>query len=519
MSKRLVFLLIMDGWGINPRSEGNAIQTACTPNLDRLAKEYPYTQIQTSGLSVGLPKNVMGNSEVGHLNLGAGRIVWQEITRIDRAIEDGSFFKNPALVQAMQHTKDHNSALHLMGLVSDGKVHSSDTHYFAFLEMAKRVGLKPDQVFFHAALDGRDTPPKSGISYIQQLVNKTQELGMGKVVTVLGRYYLMDRDKRWTRLQKAYDALTIGEGFKSKDAVSAVKEAYDRGETDEFVLPTVMVDETNQPIGRIKDNDSILFFNFRADRAREIMRAFIEKDFKGFPRKVHPKVFYTGMTLYDESIKVPIAFKPVHLTNILGEVLARYEIPQLRIAETEKYAHVTYFFNGGEEKPFPKEDRILVPSPQVATYDLQPEMNAPEITRRVLEAIDSNKYRVIVLNYANGDMVGHTGVLQAAIKAVQTVDKCVGEVVSAVLKKQGIILITSDHGNAEEMIDAKAQGPHTYHTTNPVPFILVDEEYKDRKLRSGGKLCDITPTMLDLIGLSKPAEMEGTSLLSKSQRG
>ncbi len=512
MPKRLVFLLIMDGWGINPRSEGNAIKTARTPNLDRLTKEYLHTQIAASGLSVGLPKDVMGNSEVGHLNLGAGRVVWQEITRIDRAIEDGSFFKNPTLLQAMQHARQNNSALHLLGLVSDGKVHSSDTHYFTLLEMAKQQGLKPDQVFFHAALDGRDTPPKSGIGYVEQLINKTKEIGIGQVVTISGRYYLMDRDKRWDRLQKAYDALTIGEGFKSPDAVSAVKEAYARGETDEFVKPTVIVDQKNQPMGRIKDNDSIIFFNFRADRAREMTSAFVEKDFKGFSRRIHPKVAYTGMTLYDETIDIPTAFKPVHLVNILGEVLAQHKIPQLRIAETEKYAHVTYFFNGGQEKPFPNEDRIMVPSPKVATYDLQPEMSAPEITPRVLEAISSNKYRVIILNYANGDMVGHTGVFKAAVKAIETVDKYVGRVVDAVLDKNGTILITADHGNAEEMIDIKTGQPHTYHTTNPVPLLLVDKQHKGQALRGGGKLCDMAPTMLNLLDLAKPAEMEGTSL-------
>jgi len=443
-----------------------------------------------------------------------------------------------------------------MGLVSDGKVHSSDSHYFALLEMAKQQGLKPDQVFFHAALDGRDTPPQSGIGYVEQLVKQIKEVGVGRIVTISGRYYLMDRDKRWDRLQKAYDALTLGEGFKSQDALSAVKDAYARGETDEFVKPTVMVNEQGQPLGRIKDNDSVLFFNFRADRAREIMWAFVQKDFDGFVRKIHPQVSYTGMTSYDETIDIPMAFKPMHLVNILGEVLAQQQIPQLRIAETEKYAHVTYFFNGGQEHPFAGEDRILVPSPQVATYDLQPEMSAPEVTSRVIEAIGKGKYslavplsrlsgtnysgqslpglpsvvsrgvypaiggaptahyRVIILNYANGDMVGHTGVFQAAVRAVETVDKYVGEVVDAVLKQDGIILVTADHGNAEEMIDTRTGQPHTYHTAkNPVPLLLVSQAHKERKLRSGGRLCDIAPTMLELMGLPQPAEMEGISLL------
>lgn len=512
-SNRLIFLLIMDGWGINPKTEGNAIKLAKCTNLPLLETTYPHTELSATGLDVGLPKGLMGNSEVGHLNIGAGRIVWQEITRIDLAIENKTFFDNTKLLDAMNYPKARNTNLHLIGLVSDGGVHSSDNHYFALLEMAKQIGLKPDKVFFHATMDGRDTPPTSGVTYIEKLAGKMKQLGIGQIATIVGRYYLMDRDKRWERLQKAYDALTTGEGHTETEPVSAIRNAYKRNETDEFIKPIIITDKNNQPLGRIKDNDSIIFFNFRADRAREIARSLTETGFKEFPRKVFPKVFYTAMTQYDEKFTLPVAFKPVHLKNILGDVLSRYNLKQLRIAETEKYAHVTYFFNGGEEKPFTGEDRILVPSPKVPTYDMQPEMNAFEVTQKVLHAIESKKYNVIILNFANCDMVGHTGIIPAAIKAVETVDKCVGEIVMAVTKQNGIILITSDHGNAEEMIDNKTNGPHTYHTTNPVPFTLAAEDYKNHKLRTGGKLCDIAPTILELLDIPKPAEMDGISLL------
>lgn len=511
--KRLVFLLIMDGWGINPHQEGNAIRLAQLKYLPELENAYPYTEIEVSGLGVGLPAGLMGNSEVGHLNLGAGRVVWQDISRIDRAIEDNSFFTNPILTKAMEHARTNNSALHLMGLVSDGGVHSSDNHYFALLKMVKDVGLAPDRVFFHAALDGRDTPPTSGVGYVETLVRQMKDIGVGQVVTISGRYYLMDRDKRWDRVEKGYDALTQGLGVKATEPVQAVRDAYQRGETDEFIKPIVITDKDSQPVGRIKDNDAVIFFNFRADRAREITRTFTEPDFKEFNRQIFPRVFYTTMTMYDEIFTLPIAFGPIHLKNILGEVLAQNNLKQLRIAETEKYAHVTYFFNGGEEKPFPGEDRILVPSPKVSTYDMQPEMSAPEVTQRVLREIAGNKYDVIILNFANCDMVGHTGVLEATVKATQTVDSCVGKVVEAVRKQNGIVLITADHGNAEEMIDSKNGGPHTYHSTNPVPFTLVADDFKGRQLRSGGKLCDIAPTILELLGKAKPVEMEGTSLL------
>ncbi|MBI4713225.1 MAG: 2,3-bisphosphoglycerate-independent phosphoglycerate mutase, partial [Planctomycetes bacterium] len=421
---------------------------------------------------------------------------------------DGSFFRIPELVQAMQYVKQHNSILHFMGLVSDGGVHSTETHYLALLEMAKQQGLAREQVMFHAALDGRDTPPTSGAGYLERLVKQMDKIGIGKVATISGRYYLMDRDKRWERLQKSYDALTMGEGVTETDPVAAVKVAYVRGETDEFIKPIVI---TNTK--RIKDNDSVIFFNFRADRAREITRTLTAPNFADFARKSFPKVFYTAMTQYDEKFTLPVAFKPVHLNNILAQVLADNKITQLRISDTEKYAHVTYFFNGGQEKPYPYEERIHISSPKVPTYDIQPEMSAPAVTREVLKAIESDKYTVIIMNYANCDMVGHTGVLAAAIKAAETVDNCVAQIVSAVLKQSGVVLVTADHGNAEEMIDAKNGGPHTYHTTNPVPFTLVSEQYKKRKLRTGGRLCDVAPTILEILGISKPKEMEGVSLI------
>ncbi|MEK7449246.1 MAG: 2,3-bisphosphoglycerate-independent phosphoglycerate mutase [Planctomycetota bacterium] len=514
MGHRLVFLLIMDGWGISPPGK-NIPRLTPTPDLDRLAQDYPTTQLSASGLDVGLPAGLMGNSEVGHLNLGAGRVVWQEITRINQAIKDGSFFKNEALVRAMEHAQKNNTSLHLMGLVSSGGVHSSDDHYFALLEMAKTIGLDSKKVFFHAALDGRDTPPTTGIAFMDMLAKKMEQMDFGRVSTVCGRYYLMDRDKRWDRVQKSYDALTSGEGYRQTNPVHAIARAYERNETDEFVKPTVIVDYKDKPIGLIKDNDSVIFFNFRADRAREITRALTEPDFNEFPRQVFPKFFYTTMTRYNEKFNLPAAFQPVRLRNILGEVLANHNIKQLRISETEKYAHVTYFFNGGEEKPFPGEDRILIPSPKIATYDLQPEMNALEITGQALKAIESDKYQVIILNFANSDMVGHTGVVKAAARAMEVVNEYVGKITESVLKKKGVILVTSDHGNIEE-INFTKNGAHTYHTTNPVPFILVADDYKNKFLRTGGKLCDVAPTMLDILEIPQPAEMTGRSLIKLS---
>jgi 2,3-bisphosphoglycerate-independent phosphoglycerate mutase len=498
----------MDGWGINPKTEGNAIKLAKSPNLKRLEREYPYTELSASGLDVGLPAGLMGNSEVGHLNLGAGRIVWQEITRIDKSIQDGSFVRIPEFVSAARHALDNKSTLHLMGLVSDGGVHSTETHYFALLELAKRQGLKPDQVMFHAALDGRDTPPTSGVGYIERLQQQMDKIGVGRIATISGRYYLMDRDKRWERLVLAYDALTAGAGVKATESVQAVKDAYSRGETDEFIKPIIL-----EGTRRISHNDAVIFFNFRADRAREITRALTDPNFAEFKRQVFPKVHYTMMTVYDEKFNLPVAFKPLVLKNILSEVLSGRGLKQLRIAETEKYAHVTYFFNGGQEKPYPDEDRILIPSSKVATYDMKPEMSAPEVTGQVLKAVAENKYDVIIMNYANCDMVGHTGILPAAIKAVEVVDDSVGQVVNAALAKGGVVLVTADHGNADEMMDYKNGGPHTYHTTNLVPLTLVGEVFKGKKLRAGGKLCDIAPTMLKILGVPKPPEMEGQSLI------
>ncbi len=493
-------------------TRGNAIRLAKTTNLSRLENDYPYTELQCSGDAVGLPEGLMGNSEVGHLNIGAGRIVWQEITRIDNAIKDNSFFSNPTLVNALSHCKKHQSNLHLIGLVSNGGVHSSEYHYFSLLEMAKKNGFTRNNLFFHVVTDGRDTSPDSGVHHIQRLIDKMNFLEAGRIATISGRYYLMDRDKRWDRIEKAYNVLTIGEGIKYTLAIEAMKKAYQKGETDEFIKPIVLT-ENEKPVGLIKDNDSVLFFNFRADRARQITRALTEADFKDFARQTFPRVLYTTMTQYDERFVLPVAFKPISLKNILGEVLARRKVKQLRISETEKYAHITYFFNGGEEKPFEYEDRILIPSPKIATYDMQPEMSAPEITRTVMKDIQNRNHHLIIMNYANCDMVGHTGVLDAAIKAVETVDDEVGRITDAVMKKDGVILIISDHGNAEEMIDEKTGSAHTYHTTNMVPFILVSSRYKNRKLKPHGKLCDIAPTILDILGIEKPAEMEGMSLL------
>ncbi|MFH1232236.1 MAG: 2,3-bisphosphoglycerate-independent phosphoglycerate mutase [Planctomycetota bacterium] len=517
MKVPLLVLIIMDGWGVNKRKEGNAIKLARTPNLTRFEKEYPYTELECSGNAVGLPDGLMGNSEVGHLNIGSGRVVWQEITRIDNTIKNGSFFSNPELLTAMKHAKNNQTSLHLIGLVSDGGVHTSENHYFALLEMAKKNGFNQSNLFFHVVTDGRDTPPHSGVNHIEKLLNKMNSLGVGKIATICGRYYLMDRDKRWERVEKAYHALTLGQGVQQESVIEAIKDAYQKGETDEFIKP-IVITKNNLPIGSIKDNDSVIFFNFRADRAREITRTLTEPDFKEFSRKTFPHILYTTMTQYDEHFNLPVAFKPISLKNILSAILAKNKITQLRIAETEKYAHVTYFFNGGEETPFPYEDRKLIPSPKVPTYDMQPEMNAPEVTSEILKDIENNAHQVIIMNYANCDMVGHTGILNAAIKAVETVDDGVGRITDAVLRKNGIVIITADHGNAEEMIDYKNNNqPHTYHTTNIVPFILAGEKFKHHPLKTSGKLCDIAPTILEILSIEKPAEMEGVSLIIHSK--
>lgn len=505
MSKTPTTLIIMDGFGVWDERAGNAIAAARTPNLDKIFAENPGCRLSASGLDVGLPEGQMGNSEVGHTNIGAGRVVFQDLPRISRAIEDGSFFENEAYIEAMDDCKERDGALHLMGLLSDGGVHSHITHLFALLEMAKKRGL--GRVYVHCFLDGRDVPPASGKGYVEKLVEKCKEVGVGQVATVMGRYYAMDRDKRWDRVEAAYDAMVYGEGaVQNPDPVAAVRESYDRGVTDEFVEPVVCDAE-----GTISDNDSVIFFNFRPDRAREITRTLVDPEFDGFTRQFFPVTFVCN-TEYDASMpNVEVAFPRVTVRNGLGEYLSQMGMTQLRIAETEKYAHVTFFFNGGSETVFPGEDRVLVPSPKVATYDKQPEMSAAEVTDKCVERIESGAYDVIILNFANCDMVGHTGVYDAAVKAVETVDSCVGRVVDATLKMGGIAMITADHGNAEQMAEPDGS-PMTAHTTNPVPFILCGA---GTELRPNGRLADIAPTMLDVMGLACPEEMDGKTLIVK----
>ena len=509
MKNKLTMLMILDGFGINPEENGNAVKLANTPNLDELMKTCPVTEIHTSGMDVGLPDGQMGNSEVGHTNIGAGRIVYQELTRITKSIEDGDFFSNKELVEAIENCKKHNSKLHIMGLLSDGGVHSHIRHLYAILELAKRKDF--EDVYVHCFLDGRDTPPASAENYIMKLEEKMKEKGVGKIASITGRFYAMDRDKRWERVKKCYDAIVNGEGIKKTSAISAIESSYQKEVFDEFVEPTLICNG-EKPIATIENNDSVVFFNFRPDRAREITRTLVDKDFKEFETK-KMNLYYVCFTKYDETMpNVNIAFKPTTLKNTFGEYISNNGLTQLRIAETEKYAHVTFFFNGGEEKQYPGEDRILVPSPKVKTYDMQPEMSAYEVTDKVIEAIDSNKYDCIILNYANPDMVGHTGVLEAAKKAVETIDECVGRVVEAVKKQDGVLLITADHGNAEQMIDYATGEPHTAHTTNPVPCILVGMENVKLKI---GRLADLAPTMLDILDLEKPEEMTGESIIEK----
>jgi 2,3-bisphosphoglycerate-independent phosphoglycerate mutase len=511
LSRRPIMLCILDGWGIAPPGEGNAIFQARTPFQDKLFKAYPSTRLATSGEAVGLPEGIMGNSEVGHLNIGAGRVVYQEITRINRAIRSGEFFDNKTFGQVISKVKKNNSSLHIMGLVSDGGVHSYMDHIFALIELAKRTDLY--NIYVHCFTDGRDTPPHSGIDYIRTLQGELSRQGIGKIATVCGRFYAMDRDKRWNRVEKAYKMLASGTGIPAPDPITAVSSAYERGETDEFIEPTIITDTSGNPTAIVRDQDGIIFFNFRADRARELSRAFIEPNFDGFPANPRPQLAdYVSMTLYDEHFTFPVAFPPEHLVNIFGEILSKAKLRQLRIAETEKYAHVTYFFNGGEETPFPLEDRCLIPSPkEVRTYDQKPQMSAYEVTDEVIKRIDSDRYDVIILNFANLDMVGHTGVLSAAVKACETVDECIAGIVPTVLKRGGIALITADHGNAEQIMQ-KDGSPHTAHTLNPVPFILVDDTRTEAKL-SEGALCDIAPTMLHLMEIPQPKEMTGRSLL------
>ena len=512
MRKKPVVLMILDGYGLNSSTKGNGVALAKTPVMDKLMAEYPYVKGYASGLAVGLPDGQMGNSEVGHLNMGAGRIVYQELTRITKSIEDGDFFENTELLGAIENCKKNNSDLHLYGLLSDGGVHSHITHVFALLELAKRNGIK--NVYVHCFMDGRDTAPDSGKDFIAKLYDKMEELGVGEIASFTGRYYAMDRDNRWDRVEKAYRALTLGEGNQAACGKCAIKASYESGKTDEFVEPTVITKDGN-PVGVIKDKDSVICFNFRPDRAREITRCFCDDEFTGFDRGSRKDVYYVCFTDYDVTIPNKyVAFKKEKITNTFGEFLAANNMTQARIAETEKYAHVTFFFNGGIEEPNKGEDRILVKSPKVATYDLQPEMSALEVCDKLCEAIRSDKYDVIIINFANPDMVGHTGVIDAVIKAIETVDACVGRAVEAVKEKDGVMFICADHGNAEVLVDENTGEPYTAHTTNPVPFILVnyDNEYT---LKENGKLCDIVPTLIDIMGMEKPAEMTGQSLLIK----
>ena len=507
MAKKPVLLMILDGWGIAPASSSNAATVAATPCLDKFFAEYPHTTLEASGGAVGLPDGQMGNSEVGHLNIGAGRIIYQELTRITKAVKDGDFFTNPVLTDVMAKTKAAGKALHLMGLLSDGGVHSHLEHVIALVEMARQQGL--EKVYVHAFLDGRDVGPKTAVTYLQQLQEAMQQIGVGKIATVSGRYYAMDRDKRWERTEKAYRALVLGEGEHAEDAVSGVERSYAQGVTDEFVIPFIVGEND----GRITAGDGIVFFNFRPDRAREITRAFCDDDFQGFERKARPQVTFVCFTDYDDTIQnKQVAFHKVQLHNTFGEYLAAHNMTQARIAETEKYAHVTFFFNGGVEEPNKGEDRILVKSPKVATYDLQPEMSAPQVCEKLVDAIKSDKYDVIVINFANPDMVGHTGVQEAAIKAVEIVDECVGKAVEALKEVDGQMFICADHGNAEQLIDYETGAPWTAHTTNPVPFILVNADPK-YTLRENGCLADIVPTLIQLMGMEQPAEMTGKSLL------
>ena len=512
LSKRPIALLILDGFGVNSQTAGNAILAARTPNLDRFNAAYPHTLVRTSGMDVGLPTGQMGNSEVGHTNIGAGRIVYQELTRITKAIEDKDFFANPALLQAIDNCKQNGTALHFFGLLSDGGVHSHNTHLYALLEMAKTASLK--DVFVHCFFDGRDVPPDSARCFTEELETKIAEIGVGRIASIMGRYYAMDRDNRWDRVEKAYRAMVMGEGRQAENAVQAVADSYAAGVMDEFVLPTVIT-ENSLPVGRIKADDSVIFFNFRPDRAREITRCFMQPDFAGFklPLGSFPLTYVT-LTQYDKNFDafpgLLVAYRPEGLHNTFGEYISNQGLTQLRIAETEKYAHVTFFFNGGVEKEYPGEDRALIPSPKVATYDLQPEMSAYLVAAEAVKRINSGQYDVIILNFANCDMVGHTGIFAAAVAAVEAVDTCFGQVADAVMNQGGIVLLTADHGNAEQMIDPETGGPFTAHTTLPVELIVAGA---GQVALQEGRLADLAPTMLDLMELPIPAEMTGHSLI------
>ncbi|MGD8190624.1 2,3-bisphosphoglycerate-independent phosphoglycerate mutase [Brevibacillus ginsengisoli] len=506
-----VALMILDGFGLRDESYGNAVAQAKKPNYDRLWNAYPHTTLGASGMSVGLPEGQMGNSEVGHLNIGAGRIVYQELTRITKAIQDGEFFKNETMLKAFNHCKEKGKKMHLFGLLSDGGVHSHITHLFAILEMAKRENFH--EVYVHGFLDGRDVAPDSAVKYIEELEAKMKEIGVGKIATVQGRYYAMDRDKRWERVEKAYRAMVYGDAPKYTDPIKAVKESYEKSIMDEFVMPTVIVDEQGQPVGKVESEDAIIFFNFRPDRAIQTSQAFTNDDFRGFDRgEGRPKnLFFVCLTKFSETVDGYVAYKPTNLDNTLGEVLSRNNLTQLRIAETEKYPHVTFFFSGGREQEFSGEKRILIPSPKVATYDLKPEMSAYEVTEAVLKEIEAENFDVIILNFANCDMVGHSGKMEPTIKAVETVDECMGKVVEAITAKGGVALVTADHGNADVMLDPEGR-PITSHSTNPVPLIVTKEGLT---LREGGVLADLSPTMLELLGIQQPQEMTGQTLIKK----
>ena len=514
MDKKLTALIIMDGFGINEAKDGNAIIAAGTPELDKLMKKYPTTMLGASGMDVGLPDGQMGNSEVGHLNIGAGRIVYQELTRITKDIQDGVFFEKEPLIWAMDSVKENGGNLHLMGLLSDGGVHSHITHLYALLEMAKKRGLK--KVYVHCLLDGRDVPPSSGIEYVKQLVEKMKEIGVGEIATIQGRFWGMDRDNIWDRVEKGYNAIVLGEGVKETCPVQAVQNSYDNGKTDEFVVP-VVIEKDGKPVATVNENDSVIFFNFRPDRARQLTRSFIMPDFNGFERKKgFIPVQFVSMTQYDETFTgLKIVNPPEAMKNTLGEYLSSLNLTQAHIAETQKYAHVTFFFNGGVEAPNKGEERFLIDSPKVATFDMKPEMSAPEVTEKALELIRSGKYDVMILNYANCDMVGHTGIMDAAVKAVKEVDKDVGILVNEIIKLGGRAFVTADHGNADQMVDPESGEAFTAHTTNPVPFIACDEALIGKTLRQGGRLADIAPTMLHSMKIAVPAEMTGKSLIEE----
>ncbi len=515
MDKRPCMLIIRDGWGYQPdhtQDSYNAIKVANTPVDDMLMSEYPNCLIHSSGEDVGLPDGTMGNSEVGHQNIGAGRIVPQESVRLSTTIQDGSFFENKEFLRLIDYVKENNGKMHVMGLCSDIGVHSLLDHLYGLLELAKRNGI--EDVFIHAFTDGRDSPPNSGKGYLADIEKKAQEIGVGTIATVMGRFHAMDRDSRWDRVQRAYDCLTLGKGTKATSASQAMEESYTNEVTDEFVEPTCIVNDDGEPLAIIDDGDGVIFFNFRGDRPREITRAFVQPDFKEFVRAKRPDVYFVCMTEYDATIPAPVAFpKPPKMKNILAAYWSSLGLKQFRCAETEKYAHVTFFFNDYTEKPFPGEDRQIVPSPKVRTYDLKPEMSAYEVAKVALERLDSDKYDVVVVNFANPDMVGHTGILSAAVKAAEVVDECVGKILDKVKTLGGAAIITADHGNFEKMVDGAPDSPHTAHTVGDVPLVVFDDRYKDVKLREGGTLADIGPTLLDMMGLPQPKEMTGKSLL------